>query len=292
VRPPLPLRLQFLVAGLTVASLQIALAQGSLSAPKIINAGDAFTIQTTGSGKAALFIIGPGQVLKQDVQLGANASFAAGSLYNAGRYLVVLAGESSTESDSLDVLPASKPTELTFLAKPSRLPVGLHDGITGAVYVFDAYHNLITAPTPVSFELSAPSGAAQKRTVETHEGAAWTGMDSTAQQGSDKFVARAGDVSNTRIVAQVPGDPCSLRMSAKQSGQKLQIATEPVRDCNGNAVPDGTIVTFTENYRGGQSTVDVPLKRGIAEVAMPVHSGATISVASGVVMGNQIGGEK
>jgi hypothetical protein len=39
------------------------------------------------------------------------------------------------------------------------LPVSLHDGITGAVYVFDAYHNLILKPLPVSFELTPPSGA-------------------------------------------------------------------------------------------------------------------------------------
>ena len=41
-----------------------------------------------------------------------------------------------------------------------------------------------------------------------------------------------------------------------------------------------------------QSTVDVPLKRGIAQVEMPAHEGATISVASGVVLGNQIRWEK
>lgn len=286
-------RLPFLIGGLAFSALQIGFAQSSsMSAPKSIQAGDAFTIQTTGSGKAALFIIGPDQVLKRDVQLGEAASFAPGSLYNAGHYLLVLQSESSTDSGSVDVIPANKPAELSFLARPSRLPVGLHDGITGAVYIFDAYKNLITAPAPVSFELSAPSGAAQRRTVQTHDGAAWTGMDSTAQQGSDTFVARAGDVSSTRIVAQVPGDPCGLKMSARQSGQQLELSTDPVRDCNGNAVPDGTIVTFTESYRGGQSTVDVPLKRGIAEVQMPVHSGATISVASGVVMGNQIGWEK
>jgi hypothetical protein len=286
-------RLPFLIGGLAFSALQIGFAQSrSMSAPKSIQAGDAFTVQTTGSGKAALFILGPDQVLQRDVQLGEAASFAPGSLYNAGHYLLVLQSESSTDSVSFDVIPANKPAELSFLARPSRLPVGLHDGITGAVYIFDAYKNLITAPAPVSFELSAPSGAAQRRTVQTHDGAAWTGMDSTAQQGSDTFVARAGDVSSTRIVAQVPGDPCGLKMSARQSGQQLELSTDPVRDCNGNAVPDGTIVTFTESYRGGQSTVDVPLKRGIAEVQMPVHSGATISVASGVVMGNQIGWEK
>ncbi len=203
--------------------------------------------------------------------------------------MAVLEGGASGESDGFDVVPASKPADLTFLARPSRLPVGLHEGITGAAYVFDTYGNLIVAPVTVSFELANPAGAVQKHEVVTRNGAAWTGMDSTAQQGVDKFVARAGSVSSARIVAQVPGDPCGLKMSAKPAGQRVQLATEPVRDCNGNAVPDGTIVTFTESYHGGQSTVDVPLKRGIAEVQMPVRSGSTISVASGVVMGNQIG---
>jgi hypothetical protein len=186
------------------------------------------------------------------------------------------------------VVPESKPADITFLAKPSRLQVGLHDGITGAVYVVDAYQNLIGTPMPVSFELSSPSGAIQKRVVVTRNGAAWTGMDSTTQQGFDKFVARTGGISSTRVVGQVPGDPCGLKMSARQSGKDVQLATEPIRDCNGNAVPDGTIVTFTEIYSGAQSTVDVPIKRGIATVQMPAHTGAMISVASGVVLGNQI----
>ena len=61
-----------------------------------------------------------------------------------------------------------------------------------------------------------------------------------------------------------------------------------MRDCSGNAVPDGTIVTFTEMYDGGEATVDVPLKRGVARTEMPAYSGATISVATGVVLGNEI----
>jgi len=66
------------------------------------------------------------------------------------------------------------------------------------------------------------------------------------------------------------------------------VETEPVRDCSGNALPDGTIVTFTETYNGGESTVDVPLKRGIARADMPAHSGAKVSVATGVFIGNEI----
>jgi len=286
-------RLAFLLSGLAVATLQLAFAEDlSMSLPKSVEAGNAFSIQSTGSGKAALYIIGPGQVLKRDVQLGETTLFPAGSVYNAGHYIAVLAGDSSTESDSFDVLPARKPGDLSFLARPSRLQVGLHDGITGAVYVFDVYHNLITGPTPVSFELSDPSGTVQKRIVATRNGAAWTAMDSTTQQGIDKFVARLGEISSTRIVDQVPGDPCGLKMTARQSGKGVRLATDPVRDCNGNAVPDGTIVTFTESYSNGQSTVDVPLKHGVAEIQMPDHKGATISVASGVVLGNQIRWDK
>jgi len=278
---------------LAAVSMQVALGQGlSMSLPKTVAAGNAFSIQSTGSGKATLYIVGLGQVLKRDVQLGGTMFFPSGSLYNAGHYIVALTGDFPTESGSLDVLPASQPAELSFLAKPSRLPVGLHDGITGAVYVFDAYRNLTSAEMPVSFELSSPSGAVQKRTVMTHDGAAWTTMDSTSRQGTDRFVARVGEVSSARIVGQVPGDPCSLKMSVQQSSKGIELTTEPVRDCNGNAVPDGTIVTFTETYGGRQSTADIPVKKGIAVAQMLNHDGATISVASGVVLGNQIHMEK
>ncbi len=266
---------------------------GGLNLPKTVKAGSAFSIPTAGSGKGSLYIVGLGQVLKCDVQLGQAAYFPLGTLYSAGHYIALLVRESgAAESGSFDVVPSSKPSDITFLARPSRLPVGLHEGITGAAYVFDAYRNLITAPAHVSFELSTPKGGTQTRSVATRYGAAWTQMDSTPQQGSDRFVARVGDVSSTRIVGQVPGDPCSLKMSARPDAGKILLQTEPVRDCSGNAVPDGTIVTFTETYDGGESTVDVPLKRGIAEVKMPARPGARISVASGVVLGNEVRWEK
>jgi hypothetical protein len=282
-----------LIGGFALAT-PFALAQGgSLTLPKAVAAGSAFSIPTSGSGKATLYVVGLGQVMKREVQLGEPIRFAPGTLYSAGHYITVLVRESSaSESGSFDVTPAANPADVTFLARPSRLPVKLQGGITGAAYVFDSYHNLITAPQPVTFELSGPKGGTQTRTVESRNGAAWVEMDSSPQQGTDKFTARVGDVSSMRIIAQVPGDPCSLKMSAHPAGQQIELQTEPVRDCSGNAVPDGTIVTFTESYDGGQSTVDVPLKRGIAEVKMPARPGARISVASGVVLGNEIRWEK
>jgi hypothetical protein len=279
----------FLIGVAISASSLPALAQSrKLDVPKSVVAGSAFSIETEGGGQGVLYVVGPSQVLKRDVQLGQPVAIAAGDLDNAGHYLAVLNSGSSTETGEFDVVPANQPATLSFLAKPSRLPVGLQNGITGAVYVFDAFQNLITAPTPVSFQLSIPSESVQSRTVESHLGAAWTEMNSGAKDGNARFVARAGDVSATRVIEQVPGDPCGLKMNAKKAGGQIDLETDPLRDCSGNAVTDGTIVTFTESWNGGQTTVDVPLKHGVAQAEVPAYNGARISVATGVVMGNEI----
>lgn len=280
--------LSLVLGGLALAATSAFAQSGGLNVPKNLEAGAAFSIQSGGTGKGTIYIVGPGQMIKRDVQLGETTWFPAGSLYNAGHYVVIVASASSSQTGSLDVLPDKKPADLTFIAKPSRLPVALHDGITGTAYVFDSYQNLITTPMTVSFELSSPSTPEQIRTVQTRNGAAWTQLDSTPHEAKDQFVARAGDTSSTRVVGQVPGDPCSLKMSAKPAGDKVQLQTDPVRDCNGNSIPDGTIVTFTETYNDAKATVDVPLKQGVAKVEMPARRGATISVASGVVLGNEI----
>lgn len=255
-------RFTSLLGGLVVMATALAASQTSaLHLPKSVEAGSAFSIQGDGSGNAVLYIVGPGQVLRRDVQLGTSTYFFPGDLHNAGHYLVLLVGSSSTEDGAFDVTAAHQPETLSFLAKPSRLPVALHDGISGVVYVFDTFQNLILEPTPVSFQLASVSGGMQTRSTVTRNGVAWTRMDSASKEGTAQFVARVGTVSDRRVIQQVPGDPCVLRMSAKPAGQQLELETEPVRDCSGNAVPDGTIVTFTETYNGSQATVDVPLKR-------------------------------
>jgi len=279
----------FFAALFFAAMPQLALAQTHhLRLPRTVEAGKAFAVETAGSGKGVLYIVGPGQVLRRDVQLGETTFFVDGDLHNAGHYLALLVGDSSMDTGAFDVVAANQPAALSFLAKPSRLPVDLHDGISGVAYVFDTFQNLILAPTQVSFQLSGIAGPGQTRYVSTHNGVAWAKMDSAAKEGASQFVARAGDVVDKRVIQEVPGDPCSLRISAKPAGQRLELETEPVRDCSGNTVPDGTIVTFTETYKGGQATVDVPLKRGVARTDMPAYKGATISVATGVVMGNEI----
>jgi hypothetical protein len=101
-------------------------------------------------------------------------------------------------------------------------------------------------------------------------------------------VARVEGVSSTRVIEEVPGDPCGITISARPVGGKLEVETPPIRDCSGNAIPDGTIVTFTETFKGTLSTADVPIKQGMASVEMPANKGARLSVSCGVIAGNEI----
>jgi hypothetical protein len=278
----LPICLMSVTSGLSAQELR-------LQVPQTIAAGSAFQLVTSGGGpKATLLISGPGGALSRSVQPGETVSINGADLYNAGVYVAVLAQGSSSAFGTFTILPARQPQSISFLARPSRLPVGLHDGINGSAYIFDAYHNLITTPMPVSFDLSTATATAQSRTVTSREGVAWTAMDSATRQGSARFVAHVGDVLSTHVVDQVPGDPCGLNMTAHPDGKRVVLETAPVKDCSGNPVPDGTVVTFTESYGGEQSTVDAPLKQGIARAEMPSVPGARISVASGVVAGNEI----
>lgn len=282
---PLTLGLGLVLVGLP----QLMMAQAkAFQFPKTVEAGASFSVPTAGSGKAVLYVVGPAQVLRRNVPLGESIVFNSGDLHNAGRFVALLVGPSSSEQAQFDVVATPQAATMNFLAKPSRLVVDSRDGISGVVYVFDVFRNLILEPLQVSFQLSGIASAAPTRTVLTHDGVAWVKMNSAARAGTAQFQATAGAVTEKRVIQLVPGDPCNLRMSARRTGERIELQTDPVRDCSGNPVPDGTIVTFTETYNGDEATVDAPLKRGVARTDMPAYDGAVISVATGVVMGNEI----
>ena len=50
----------------------------------------------------------------------------------------------------------------------------------------------------------------------------------------------------------------------------------------------GTIVTFSASGASGRSTVDAPIKQGVARAQIEAEGAQVISVASGVVMGNEL----
>jgi len=255
--------------------------------PTNATAGEAVSIPTSGSGSATLYVYGPGTAIKRQVELGQPIQIEASDLKKSGRYTVVLKGSQDT-SGSFFVAPA-KLENLAFLARPSRVPASRPGVITGSAYLFDAYNNWVLEKYPVKFELSVDGSSAGSRTEESKNGVAWVRLDSGKKAGAAQFVASVGDASVKRVVQQTASDPCTIRMKAQPAKNgNILVETDPIRDCSGNPVPDGTIVTFISTDPNGRSTVDARIKRGFAQAELPPSQNATLSVASGVVLGNEI----
>ncbi len=263
------------------ALVAVACAQ-ELRVPENLVANTPATITTTGSGSATLYLFGPVTASKREVKLGEAVTISADELRDSGRYTAVLGKAAHT----FFVAPAA-PAALNFLARPSRVPVAQPNVISGVAFVFDDYRNLITEPATAKFALSVGDTAAT-RDVPTRFGIAYLSMDSAKKAGAAQFVASAGSASVRRVVQQVPSDPCNLRFKASPSKNGILVETDPVHDCSGNPVPDGTIVTFTSVEGATRSTVDARIKRGIARAELPAAQSATISAASGVVLGNEL----
>lgn len=256
-----------------------------LHVPQNAVAGQPLSIGTSGSG--TLYLVGPGQVIKREFKSG-SVDIKGEELRSAGRWIAVVRGDSK-QSQVFWVKPG-KPGKLNFLARPSRVPVARPNVISGVTFVFDQYQNLILDPTPVNFNLSV-GGAGSTKTVTSREGVAWINSASAPKAGAAQFVASVDDTSVARVVQQVAADPCerSFRMHvAGHTAQNTIVETDPIRDCSGNPVPDGTIVTFIQTDKTGKSTVDARIKKGTARAELPASDNATITVAAGVVLGNEL----
>ncbi len=253
-----------------------------LNLPATVAAGNAVTFTAAGNGEATLYVSGPGTAIKRKVQLG-QISLSADELKNAGQYIVAVEGVGQGSF----FVTANQVGTIAFLARPSRVPADTHDVISGTAFLFDEHQNLVTAPQPVKFDL-AVNGQNITRTETSKAGVAYIKLDSAKKEGPAQFVASSGNASVRRVVQEVASDPCSIRMNAKPAKDGILVSTDPIRDCSGNPVPDGTIVTFTSTDAQGRSTVDARIKRGTAQAILPASSEATISVASGVVVGNEI----
>ena len=264
-----------------------ALAQDvNLRVPSAAIAGQPASISTSGGGSATFYLMGPALVLKRDVQLGQEISLDAKQMQSAGRYVATICTD--TCSSAVFFVTPTKPSSLTFLVHPSRAPVGQSDMISGVAFPFDEFGNLILTPATVQFQLTSKDSTVGSRSVETHNGVAWFRTNSGKSAGPVQIAASLGDVNARRVVQQVASDPCRLQIKAQRTPKGVDVETEPVRDCGGNPVPDGTIVTFTAKNGDEISTVDAPVKQDVARARILAKGSIVISAASGVVMGNEL----
>jgi len=258
----------------------------SLQAPQV-TAGKAFTITSAGRGKATFYLIGPGHASKRTVELGQEISIAGTDVAASGSYHAIACGSDGCANTLIEVAPAA-PAGLSFVLHPSRVPVSTPRAVNGTALVWDRFHNTVIAPAKVDFHLSLGGEALPTRAVQTVRGIAWFEEGSHPKQGVLKVVATIGEVSEPRVIQQVASEACGLRMSAASSGRFVTLQTDPIRDCAGNPLPDGTIVSFTKTDAAGRSTVDTPIKKDKATAKFAVSGQAHVSVACGVVLGNEI----
>src|SRR5256885_5277781 len=277
--------MRVIIAILSTIWLTTVALGAELKAPKQVTAGEGVTLTASDGGELLLF--GPAGASKIKASAG-EVQVPGEDVRAAGHYVAAMA-DASTDF----YVVAAKPTTVNFLARPSRVPVARPDAISGVAFVFDDFQNLVQKPTQVKFNLSVKENAPTSRSVEAKDGIAYTRIPSANKEGAAQFVATVpGGNPVRRVVQQVASDACNLHMKAQKTDAAIVVETDPIKDCSGNAVPDGTIVTFIEVTDKGRSTVDARIKRGTARAELPLAPRGTISVASGVVTGNelQIGG--
>lgn len=276
--------------GIACASLALALANPvaaqELTVPRSVAAGSDTTISTTGSGSANFYLVGPGVASKQDVTLGQDIHLAGDELQYAGEYTAVVCSASCNSAEFL--VTAARPASLAFLVHPSRVPVRLPDAVSGVALLFDKFDNLVLTPTPIDFQVKGASETLLSRSISTHDGAAWFRTSSGKAAGPVRLIATAGDFTAQRALQEVASEPCNLRIKAQQTAKGIDIETDPVRDCAGNPVPDGTIVTFTGSDPQGKIAIDSPIKGDVARAYINVPGPVTLSAACGVAMGNEL----
>jgi len=287
------MRLQRLLLLLSCACLTATAAAQSdeIRVPDDAVAGAATLISVNGSGSATFYLIGPNTSLKRNVKFGKQIQLTAHDTQAAGRYLVIVCADTCRSAGFL-VHPA-KVSSMTFLAHPSRAPVGQGDIISGVALPFDEFHNLVLAPENVQFELTSAGKTLMSRQEPTQNGVAWFRTSSGRSAGAVQMTASVNDLVTRKVVQQVASDPCNLRIKGQRTAKGIVVETDPVRDCAGNPVPDGTIVTFTAKNGSQTSTVDAPVKKDVARAEIIANGDVVISAASGVVMGNElrIGGQ-
>jgi hypothetical protein len=259
-----------------------------LQFPTQVVAGEAITLANSGSGPETFYLIGPGHVAKREIKAAGNGiQLSSSDLAASGTYQAIICDGNDCATTGFYVAP-NRTKDLVFLVHPSRVPVGASNAISAVAVALDRFNNLVLQPEAVTFRAATKENVAASPPQMTHDGIAWTRLNSGMKDGIVDIGASLGQLSERRVVQQVAAEPCHLHVSADQKDGQVVLQTEPVRDCRGNAVPDGTVVTFTKVDRLGRSTVDAPIKKGVAHTEMAFAGPATISVACGVVLGNDV----
>lgn len=213
----------------------------------------------------------------QAVTVVAQGSYGAGvyqTTINAGKAALLLPGEATKRSGALtllatagtaraemvvEVLPGPPVDPVMPLVGPrSIIADGKHWTMAIAV-PFDRYGNPVAENTPVEFQILHPGDNLETITVSTTNLLAWQRVWSTTAAGRTTVAVSAqGAHGPDATFLEVPDWPTSFGLSATPSSapadgrQFLSLRSTVIRDRFGNAMVDGTLVTFVAEMAGSE----------------------------------------
>jgi hypothetical protein len=157
----------------------------------------------------------------------------------------------------------------------------------------DRYGNLPSDGVPVELNVDPPDGRIQRTRVESHDGIAWSRLESGPRTGRMVVVGTTEDARGLEADLNVTaGWPVTCTLSADPAmlpadGRRLMLLrTSPIQDQHGNLLPDGTMLTFLVTMPDGRReripayTVD-----GIAEAPLQAAHAPGIAVVVATLRG-------
>jgi parallel beta-helix repeat protein len=192
----------------------------------------------------------------------------------------VTATVGSLSATALVTFTPGAPFTLTLTAVPSTLPVGSSSALTATAT--DQYGNAVADGTVVSFTTSL--GSVSPVTATTVGGVVTATLNSTVA-GVATVTATVNSLSATALVTFTPGAPFTLTLTATPATLPVgnsSALTATATDQYGNAVADGTVVSFTTDL-GSVSPVTATTVGGVATATLSstISGVATVTATVG-----------
>lgn len=182
--------------------------------------------------------------------------------------VATLTAQAGLASDSTQVkIGVGAPISISLSADPAQIPADGVSTSTITALVLDPFEEPITQTIPITFETT--SGQVMPPVTWVVNGTAVTHLSGT-QAGAALITARAANASGGTTVLLVSGLPALLTMSvtpAQMPVGGLAAVVVQVADAFGNAVADGTLVTFAPTI-GSTAPSVVGTTNGTAQMTL------------------------
>jgi len=188
---------------------------------------------------------------------GATANGVAVATLTAGADLgaaTVLVTAGDAFSDTVVQFTPGEPHAVTVEANPGSI---VADGVSTSIItatITDQWFHPVADGTIVTFTTDLGSFPLTPYTRTTSGGVATAVMASSTQAGTSVVTATAGAAFGTAEISLIPGDPATLTLlplSSQVSVDNTVVVTATLSDQYGNAVIDGTPVTFATSLNLG-----------------------------------------